>query len=244
MIRRMVSALAALGALALSGCTSTGSNADLIPLATRPAQAPVPDGDYCQVDGEKGPFKIKSKTDCITIAWNAQDRQYVARNRDEDGRTATYLASVMPFHGLLLTQADVKSAKIAPKEGKDETADSPPFMQNLGVMSGRAFAFLFWDVTSEELDAIVAKHPAIKVEGEGTSRSITSGAPEASLDYLWDLAKASAAGDKIAGGKFDKPNAMNIYVRDKAGAADHPASKAQTADIKAAAAKLKAALKP
>ena len=238
MYRRIVLALAGLGALALSGCVTSGSKMDLAPYETRPVKALFATGDYCNVEGNAGVEKVRSNEECARVTWDSATRRYIFTLVD-DGKTSVLPVSVTPFrNGVLFAQADaidlarIEGAHEEPADKSDKDHDDlPPHLHAALLVVGGAMINLGWDATAEEMDALVARHPKIKVEGKGTSRSIVEGSREDALDYIWDLLMVSV---KKGGAE------PSILVRDKLGAPVHPPTKAQRRDIKAALAKVDA----
>lgn len=236
MIRKVICALAGLGALALSGCIASGSKMDLAPHSVRPASAPFPNGDYCMLDGDKPPFKVKSSEQCLTFTWNAGARRYQVSGVDDDGTRINFEIVTAPLKGdLMIFQLESKTVRYTPpKTDKDD--DTPPFMQSVGVVRGEAGALIAWDATADEMDKLVARHPALTMEGKGTERVIAAGPRAEALKYLADFADLSLKGKNLKG--------VGIYVHDKAGVADHALSPTQGRDVEAALAVLKPLAKP
>lgn len=238
MIRTMVSALGALGALALSGCVTSGSKMDLAPFETRPATPLLEAGDYCAAEGDAAPYEIKSAEECARIAFDPTTRRYTVTITDH-GKTSTLPVSIVPLKdGVILAQADALDLAKTLDETSDEPADPnrkdddmPPYLHSAMLVVGRAMINLDWNATSDDLDALIARHPKIKVEGRGTSRTIAEGARADALDYLWDLVLVSLKQD--SGGP-------SFMVRDRLGASDHAPGKDQQRDIEAALAKVEA----
>jgi hypothetical protein len=235
MFRKIALALGCLGALALSGCVTSGSKMDLAPFETRPAAAPFAVGDYCNVENEDGADLVRSRDECVQVSWDRRARRFTYTMVD-DGKTIVLPVSVTPFrNGVLFAQADradiIKLTDEPAEKSTRKDDDTPPHMHAALLVVGGAMINLGWDATAEDMDALAARHPKIKVEGKGTSRVIAEGSRQDALDYVWDLLMVSLK---------KEGRVPAILAKDRLGAANHAPSKAQSRDIKAALAKIDA----
>jgi hypothetical protein len=235
MLRKTVLALVSIGALGLSGCITSGSKMDLAPFETRPVNAPFAAGAYCNLENEDGARIVRSQEECVQVSWDSQTRRYTFAMADH-GKTTRLPISVTPLrNGMLFAQADAADIAKLQDEPADGAAgadeDTPPHMHAVLLVVGSAMLNPGWNATPEDMDALAARHPAIKLEGRGTSRVIAKGSRQDALDYVWDLLMVSLGKDA---------SAPSILVRDRLGAANHAPSKAQSRDIRAALEKVDA----
>jgi hypothetical protein len=237
MFRSIIAGLAL--AASLAGCTTSGSTMDILPREARPASAPFASGDWCTVEGEAAPFTVRSQSDaCLHLEWRRGRRFYAASGKDPDSeqRASMEIAFATLQPGVLLAQADRSTMRMIPEtdEDREQRESMPPFSHMVFMAQGEAIAGVPFDVTKETFDAIVARHPAIHVEGEGTNRIVTAGAPDNVMDYLRDLTAASLK---------PEPSSLTLYVRDRR-RADHPVSASQQRDIDALMARYRSLPRP
>jgi hypothetical protein len=208
--------LAAFAALAMSAC-SYGSMVDMAPFKSRISKPVVAAGDYCEVDGEAAPFNIVSHEDCAPVTWDQATRTYTMIDpEDPEGSIPAGVISL--GSGLFAGQVDAR----------DDEHDQPDRYQIfLFLARGNAFTMLP-ALEDEPLRKLAASHTRITFREDATRRPyIASGDVNRIKAFLRDAAKESLRAQKAENGD------ISVGVRDKAGAADHPASAQQTRDIEA-----------
>lgn len=213
MIRNLLSALALGAALAASACTY-GSAVDMAPMKSRSPWPVLAPGDYCEVQGTAAPFTVISASDCVPLAWESASRTYTVTDPD-DPADSTSAAFVALGSGLYLGQTEVET----------ETPDRYQLL--LFLVRGEAFATLP-ALDDALLKEVAARHAKVRFANDGARRPyIAAGQPKDIKAFLKDAARRSLLEMK----KEDEP--LSVGVRDKAGAANHTASKNQARDIAA-----------
>jgi len=209
MFRRFLIAAAALAA---SAC-SYGSAVDVAPMSARLAQPLLPAGDYCEVKGAQGAYRVSSREDCAPLVWNSKPHTYTLVDKENPDESVE--AAVAPLgDGLFATQY----------ETPDEIA--APYQINLVIVSGEAFAAIS-PLDDTELNAILPRHPKLTFGRDGKRAIVIGGEVEDVKAYLRD-----AAGEALKLRKAEGDE-LSVGVRDKQGRPDHPASKAQVKDVEA-----------
>lgn len=208
-LRNLLIAAAALGA---SAC-SYGSAVDVAPMSARLTRPILPAGDYCEVKGARGAYRVSSREDCAPLVWNAGPRTYTLVDRETP--TDSIEAAVAPLgDGLFAAQYETPDALAAPHQ------------INLLIVSGQAFAAVS-PLDDKQLDAILARHPKLDFGRDGKRAIVTNGDVEDVKAYLRD-----AAGEALRIGKAEGEE-LSVGVLDRQGRPDHPASKAQIRDVEA-----------
>jgi len=204
--------LAAIAALAVSAC-SYGSMVDIAPMKSRIARPALAPGDYCEVKGGAAPFTVASHEDCVPITWNQATRTYTMHDPEK------------PSEDLQAAVVSLGSNLYAGQISTPE--DKVPYQIQVFISKGDAFAMLS-ALGDAQLKELAAKHRKLKFTGDASGRPyIAAGKIDHIRAFLKDAARESLR-DQKAG---DEP--ISVGVLDKAGAADHPASKQQQKDIEA-----------
>lgn len=209
--------LAAFAALTMSAC-SYGSMVDMAPFKSRISKPAIAVGDYCEVKGETAPFTVVSHEDCVPITWDQATRTHTMIDV-EDPEESIPGAVISLGSGLYAAQVDTRD---------DEDRDQPDRYQLfLFLARGNAFTMLP-PLEDEPLRKLTARHSRIVFREDATKRLyIVSGGVDRIKAFLRDAAKESLRMQKAEG------DPVGVGVRDKAGAADHTADKAQQRDIEA-----------
>ncbi len=209
--------LAALALLTATACTY-GSAVDMAPLTDRIPKRAVSTGDYCGVEGDKPPFTVVSSEDCMPVIWDQSTRTYTVTPEADDPDDTLQVSPVSLGGGVYFAQAIVDP----------DDRDTPDHFQLFVLISqGNAFALLPV-LEGEDLSRLAARHPAVTFKEDNTGRLyIAAGERPKIRDFLRE---AAIEGLNLLA-KKDEP--LIVGVRDKAGAADHPASSLQERDIAA-----------
>jgi hypothetical protein len=203
--------LIALAGLAASACTY-GSAVDMAPRAERPFWPTLVPGDYCEVQGTAAPFTVISSADCVPLVWDGASRSYTIGDREDDLTTA---AIVSLGSGLYLGQTEV------------ETDTPDKFQLLVFIAMGDAFAMLP-ALDDAPLKEVAARHAKVSFADDGGGRPyIAAGSPKEIKAFLKDAARRALLEMK----KENEP--LSLGIRDKAGAADHPATEEQQKHIEA-----------
>ena len=213
MFRKFFAAVSFAVAMTAAAC-SYGSAVDVAPMKSRLVRPALDPGDYCEVQGEEAPFTIISSNDCVPLVWNAAARTYKVVDSD-DPEDSTVAAVVSLGSGLYLAQTEV------------ETDTPDKYQLLLFLAKGDAFATLP-ALDDEPLKQVAARHPKVSFANDRSGRPyIAAGQQREITAFLRDAAGRSLLEMK----KEDEP--LSTGIRDKAGAADHPASQQQQKDIEA-----------
>lgn len=212
MFRKLLAVLTMFGAALAASACSYGSAVDMAPMKSRlvwPALAP---GDYCEVQGTVAPFTVVSLSDCVPLAWDGAARTYTMID-PEDPEESTTAAVVSLGSGLYLGQTEVET----------DTPDKYQIL--LFIAKGDAFAMLP-ALDDAPLREVAAKHAKVTFANDGSGRPyIAAGQQKEIRAFLKDAARRSLLEMK----KENEP--VSVGVRDKAGAANHTATKDQAKDI-------------
>jgi len=220
MIRKLLIALAALGATLGASACSYGSAVDIAPMNARIARPVIAPGDYCEVKGEAAPFSVISKEDCVPILWNTGTRTYTMKDPDNPAEDMT--APVVRLDGNLY------AAQLTTPESKEDKYQLFTF-----IASGSAFVMIS-PLDDEPLKALSAKNKKLTFKPDKGGRPyIAAGKPDDIKAFLKDAARESLRLRK-------KDDDISVGIRDIAGAPDHSAGKQQEKDIQAVLAAMKA----
>ncbi len=212
MIRLCLSAFAFM----LATACSYGSAVDLAPLSERLANPAISPGDFCGVEGEKPPFTVVSSEDCIPVTWDTATRTYTVVGDSDDPEDTLQVSPVALGDGVYLAQAIVDP----------DDKDIPDRFQLFVLISaGDAFALLPV-LENEDFAAVARRHPAITFREDRAGRPYIAGGDRPAIRAF--LREAAAEALKVVRSEDDP---VVVGVRDKAGAADHPASGEQARDI-------------
>lgn len=207
--------LASLVLMAATAC-SYGSAVDMAPIADRLPKRAVSTGDYCGVEGDKPPFTVVSSEDCMPVIWDQSTRTYTVTPDADDPDDTLQVSPVSLGGGVYFVQAIV--------DPDDEHAPDR-FQLFVLIAQGNAFALLPV-LEDEDLSRLVARHPAVTFREDNTGHLyIAAGERPMIRDFLRQAAIESL---KLMAQEGDP---LIVGVRDKAGAADHPASRQQEGDI-------------
>lgn len=244
--------MAGLAMLAASGCTiGVPSAVEAAPFEARMTEAPFADGFYCALERDAGGGSVVKSGDadgennCATFVWQASRRAFEVTDGEGD-KPPEGIAPADLGGGLFLLQFYTAEA---------DRGDKPfAFQFMAGMAQGEAFAVLplgFDDRTA----AMAARYPSIQlstyevgtplppapVEADGVAEPAApqeafyiSGGSSADIRALvrdialysvgWTAREAEEKGVPLADG-------IITFVRDVAGAADHPTSAKQRDDI-------------
>ena len=166
------------------------------------------------MQGTAAPFTVVSHEDCVPITWDQATRTYTMTDPD-DAEDAIPAHVVSLGSGLYLAQITVAT-------------DKPDKHQvHLFLSKGDAFAMLS-ALDDEHLQTLADKHRRLTFAKGNSGRAyISAGRVDHIKAFLKEAAKETLRDMKAE----DEP--VSIGIRDKAGAADHPADKKQTKDIEA-----------
>ncbi|HOZ27200.1 MAG TPA: hypothetical protein PK080_07560 [Hyphomonadaceae bacterium] len=212
MIRTILAALALMMATA---CTY-GSAVDMAPKAERIPKRAVSSGDYCGVEGDKPPFTVVSSSDCMPVIWDQSTRTYTVTPEPDDPEDTLQVSPVSLGGGVYFAQAIVDP----------DDKDVPDHYQ-LFVLLSEGNAFMLLPVLEgEDLSRLASRHPAVTFKPDNAGRLyIAAGERPKIRDFLRE---AATEGLKLIAKKGEP---LIVGVRDKAGAADHPASSQQERDV-------------
>ncbi|MDP3495198.1 MAG: hypothetical protein Q8R82_18975, partial [Hyphomonadaceae bacterium] len=209
--------LAALALLTATACTY-GSAVDMAPKAERIPKRAVSSGDFCGVEGDKPPFTVVSSSDCMPVFWDQSTRTYTVTPDPEDREDTLQVAPVSLRGGLYLAQA------VVDPDDKDAPA---PYQLFLLISEGNAFALL--PVLEDgDLSRITARHPEVVFRQDGAGVPYIAAGERPKIKAF--LREAAIESLRLLA---EDAEPLVVGVRDKAGAADHPASSQQERDIAA-----------
>ena len=207
--------LAALALMMATACTY-GSAVDMAPKAERIPKRAVSSGDYCGVEGDKPPFTVVSSSDCMPVIWDQSTRTYTVTPEPDDPEDTLQVSPVSLGGGVYFAQAIVDP----------DDKDVPDHYQLFVLLSeGNAFMLLLV-LEDEDLSRLASRHPAVTFRQDNAGRLyIAAGERPKIRDFLRE---AATEGLKLIAKKGEP---LIVGVRDKAGAADHPASSQQERDV-------------
>jgi len=207
--------LAALALMMATACTY-GSAVDMAPKAERIPKRAVSSGDYCGVEGDKPPFTVVSSSDCMPVIWDQSTRTYTVTPEPDDPEDTLQVSPVSLGGGVYFAQAIVDP----------DDKDVPDHYQ-LFVLLSEGNAFMLLPVLEDEdLSRLASRHPAVTFRQDNAGRLyIAAGERPKIRDFLRE---AATEGLKLIAKKGEP---LIVGVRDKAGAADHPASSQQERDV-------------
>src|SRR5262249_26982969 len=159
------------------GCVSVGSSFDVLPRGDRVSRAPAADGEWCSVENDAPNYNVRSGSEaCFSLTWERSQRAYRLHGENPDGpeKMTAQLVVGQLQSGVLLVQMDKRSIVAEPPEEQDRFKEGPTFSQSVMMVQGDVAVGIPFDGTKEQLDAIVARHPSLKVQGEGTTRTMTA----------------------------------------------------------------------
>lgn len=257
--------MAGFAMLAMSACTiGVPSAVEAAPFADRMANAPFADGVYCALarDADGGPVvksgDADSEKNCATFIWQASRRAFEVT----DGEGEMPPEDIAPADlggGLFLLQFYTAEA---------DRGDKPfSFQLMAGMAQGEALAVLPLGF-DDRAAAMVARYPGVQlstyevgspfppapVEADGVAEPvapqkafyISGGSPADIRALVRDIALYSVGWTAREAEEKGVPLADGIvtFVRDVAGAADHPPSAIQRDDITKTMAQLQALVSP